>query len=640
MSRMTGISLFLFFLLLLGCDPTRKEYEKFNENLKVEFNLAAKRLDGEEASIVSGEFRKRMGVKMMEMKNPSGVWKQYRQALIVLRFYETVERICGKDSEERNTNLGDISLAAVSHGFSALNGCRRLYLFSALYRAVAIERVNALTGQYDMDEKIQDRIKGASTDPDCLVRAGYLFLMGDEKETLRLARKLLGSPASFHCGLYFLDFIEPGDIDIALSGVETIVDVRVENNEKRKLLSELVEHLQLLIREEGEAVLRNLKNSYKSTAEKGKLALFLLSAIDEPWEGAFWEDVALHSAIPKERSLALKVLGRKKDEGLVHIKRILEYEEQPGAEEVLTESFVKEIANVFIVSWRNFSNGAVEKENILELLKDAAGKYPALEGKVLHVERLYSWEGEELSEQERADVFANGVNAIELELKSCWHKAKMKGMDIPGGVVNVSARMGEDGNVLDVSTQDTEIPSEALKDCVRGAFMMLSFNEDIFEEDEIVNVRLNFPFVGEAHPGEEKTGEGAGQEAQEGEESSPEEEAKEIKRVIPKKPAVGKVVVGGGKGVGIADIRKGLEPHLGYMAICAGAAMEKSAEFKPGEFTLKFDVVSDGRMKNIKISGDCAAAYFSKCVIRGLKKVKMKAPSTPKVWARVRLSFP
>ena len=61
--------------------------------------------------------------------------------------------------------------------------------------------------------------------------------------------------------------------------------------------------------------------------------------------------------------------------------------------------------------------------------------------------------------------------------------------------MNVSARLGQDGLVRDVSTEDTELPSEGLKACVRDVIMMLSFPDDVFEEDEVVSVQLRYPLL-------------------------------------------------------------------------------------------------------------------------------------------------
>ncbi len=639
--RLTGTAAALV-LLLSACDPGRKQRALFFEALQTEFHLAAKRLDSEEAGVVADEYRKRMDVHLKELDNPAAVWDEYHRTLIVIRFYEAVQRECGMDKEERNTNLEDISMAAVTLGYGALDSCRRLYLFAALYRAVALERTAALPDAYVMDPTVHGRIKGAAEDPDCLIKAGYLFLTADEKMTLGRARKLLGSAKTFHCGLPFLNFIEPGDVDVPLVGVRTLVEADIERSDRRKFLEMIVEHLAPLIRQEGDAVVKNLEVSYKTKLETGRLALLLLSAVEEPWNGTFWEETALFSPVPEDRVLALRALARQGDEGLPHFRRILEFKGSGPEDKVLTETFLREMANLFIASWKAFSPKALEQEKVIELLAAAAGDRAALANKAAFLKTLHDWQSVEPSEDEKAGAFSDAVAAMEPDLRLCWHRAKLKGLDAAAGLMNVSARLGEDGRVRDVSTEDTELPSEGLKACVREVFMMLSFPDDVFEEDEVVSVQLRYPLGPDAAPRPAEEAAAPDSEPSDGE--APEEaagnEQEKVPRQVPKKPLVGKVVVGGGKGVGIGDVKKGLEAQTGYMSICAGAALEKSNQFKPGAFVLRFFIKPDGRPTGIKIEGEGVTDYFAACVKRGLVKTVIKAPESGKVWAKVEMSFP
>jgi hypothetical protein len=615
----------LLILLPAACDGSRKEREAFYGVLKAEFRLAAKRLDGEEASTVALAYRKRMSAALAVLKAPAGVWEEYRRTLIVLRFYEAVEGICGKDKEERNTSLPDISLAAVSHGYTALDGCQRLYLFAALYRAMVLERLAALPEAYDMDEAVREQIKGAAGDPDCLVRAGYLFLEADEMETLRRARSLLESPETLACGLGFVGFLEPGDIDVALSGVGTIVESKVPGSEKRDLLDLVVGRLGPLMRSEGEAVLENLETIYRTKADSGRLALLLMSLIDEPWDGGFWEEVAMQSPVPEERELAVKVLAGRKGEGLSFVKRMLQAG-SPGKEGgALTEPLLMELVNMLMRRWKSFPPGALADQGILQLLKEASKGRPLLSPKVDFLDRLLLREAGKLVDQEAAEIFSEGVGAIENELKTCWKKARQEGIEIPPGA-RVSARMGEEGDVLDVATEETGIPSEEVKACIADAFRILSFNTDVFEEDQIVTVQLTFPGqpTEDGGPGTPEAGSG-------------EQAAKDA--AGPGKPAIGKIVVGGGQGVGIADVRKGLAPHLAAMAFCAAASAKKGQPVTAEGFSLKAGVTPDGGLADVHVEGEGLTDVFRGCVKKDLAKARIKAPSTPKVWVKVQFLF-
>jgi len=616
----------LLIVLPAACDESRKEREAFYGVLRTEFHLAAKRLDGEEASTVAPAYRKRMSVALAGLKSPSGVWEEYRRTLIVLRFYEAVEGMCGKDKEERNTSLPDISLAAVSHGYAALDGCQRLYLFAALYRAMVLERLAALPEAYVMDGTVRERIKGAAGDPDCLVRAGWLFLEGDEMETLRRARSLLGSPETLACGLGFVCFLEPGDIDVVLSGVGTIVEAKVPASEKRELLDLVVGRLGPLMHSEGEAVLENLETIYRTKAGSGRLALLLLSLIDAPWDAGFWEEVAMQSPVPEERELAVKVLAGRKGEGLPSVKRML-MAGPPGKEgSALTEPLLMELVNMLMSRWKSFPPRALADQGILPLLKEASKGRPLLSPKVDFLDRLLLREAGKLPDQEAAEIFSEGVGAIENELKTCWKKARQEGVEIPPGA-RVSARMGEEGDVLDVATEETGIPSEVVKACIADAFRILSFNTDVFEEDQIVTVQLTFPGPAAAEgggPGTPEAGSGE-QAAQDAAGQKP----------APGKPVIGKVVVGGGQGVGIADVRKGLAPHLASMAFCAAASAKKGQPVTAEEFSLKAGVTLDGSLADVHIEGEGLTDVFTGCVKKDLAKARLKAPSTPKVWVKV-----
>jgi hypothetical protein len=297
------------------------------------------------------------------------------------------------------------------------------------------------------------------------------------------------------------------------------------------------------------------------------------------------------------------------------------------------------LANIFLSSWKNFSPKALDREKVIDLLAAAAGDHAPLANKAAFIRMLHEWQAVEPEEDEKAGAFADAVAALEPDLDLCWHRARLKGLDASSGLMTVSARLGEDGQVRDVSTEDTEIPSEELKACVRDVFAMLSFPEMVFEEDEVVSVQLRYPMGPDQAAAQaaaaqvpEPAGEAAGEAGGEEEEKAP--------RLVPRKPVVGKVVVGGGKGVGIADVKKGLEPLTGTMAICAGAAMEKSDAFNPGSFVLRFSLKPDGRPTGIKVMGSGVTDYFAACLKRGLAKTVIKEPGSGKVWAKVDMSFP
>ena len=619
-------------LFIGGCDPSKKEYEKFYRSLEIEFKLAAARILEEDTGAVGADFRKRMDAHIAQLEEPATIWDEYRRTLTLLRFTEAVERVCGKDKEERNTNLDDISLAAVSFGFGSPDGCRRLFLFAALYKAILIERVAVLPDEYRMDESIQARIKGASSDPDCLVKAGFLFVMADEKDTLQLARKLLGSADSFHCGCCFLDFLEPGDLRVALKGVETIADADQGAREKKELRDELLEHLEPLIRQEKESVEKNLKLLYKAGGTRGWSALVALSYIEEFWDGEFWLEVAQNSPVPEEKLLALKVSAWKGDEGLAYFARILQTEDRPDGGTILTGDFLKNLMNIFIVSWKNFSGRAIKEANILPLLREAAKGNALFEEKMPHIERLYTWQGESSGEQEAVDAFLDGVNAIKTELETCWLKARLKDSRLHRGVVKVRATVAAEGEVYDVSAESRELESQNLMDCIAGVFFFLSFNPGLYEEDDEVSVNLAFPMDSPV-----------GMEEEEGESAAPresEDREGEKKRVVPNKPQLGKVVIGGGKGIGISDVRSGLKPQLGHMSICAGAAREKSPHFQPGEFLLKFDVSKKGKLQNIAVEGEAGKdETFLKCLRRTLGKAQLKSPDSGRPWVKIKVAF-
>lgn len=322
--RLHKLLLFVFLLSLLfffSCsgfkDRSTEQVRGFYLRMKREFLSAIDRIEeGVSASQSADLFRKRMGIEIAKLSQPSLIWDEYRRACELLRFYEIVEKLCGKDRVSRSRQIDDTSLSAVSVGYVPSKRCRRLYLFSAFFTSVILSRINVLPGKFLLPQKVFQRVQGAEHDPDCLVRGGYFFMVQqDEQAALSMAHKLVTGRKTYRCGLDFLPFLEPGDLWIILDGVANLLRMS-----KLTLAGEqgyygvngdFVMRLKPLIRQEAGALRKNLKHIYTyGKIQRRMPVLFMFYAFPELVDVEFLTGVVQNSPVPAERVMVGNILKR------------------------------------------------------------------------------------------------------------------------------------------------------------------------------------------------------------------------------------------------------------------------------------------------------------------------------------------
>jgi|GEM_PF-5862359 len=658
-----GALVIIFLFIFLRCNDANLKKKEFYIYLKEQYEIALKRLEKEKVQDVADDFRKKVDSELLKLDRPDTVWDIYRRTIVPIRFQEAVENICGKDEVERNTQIDKISLAAVSLGFHAGERCERLYLFSALFKSVMLHRLENFDKSFKLDTKIHERIKGAEDDPDCLIQAGYLFLMEDEKKALLKARGFLSSSEGFLCGLSFIDFLDPGNLDVILEGVKTIVENReggreelgeVERGDLKVEIEDIVQHMSPIIRQDGESVLKNLELIYRTRFFTGRFALFLLSAISTPWHGSFWQDVALYGRGMGERELALNVMASKKDEGLEFFKNIL----SKNYEKELNEDFLRIIANLFITKWKNYSSEALKTKGIIPLLTEKLSRYSSLRGKAEYLKFLSAlWEKGEVPNQ-MEDFAKIVVFALEPEFNSCYLQAKVANPNIEGVSVNVEFESGGDVKVKDITFRGVEESyneKKILGECFADAFELVNlkgiFNKLDYDDEveKTITREISLPLKYNKEESLIKN----------------EESKAETKKIRYLKPVVENMILGGSKIFNQSEIKKYLQNMEGIFAICSGSAQQATG-FPLGRVMLLFEISDKGNLQLKRVekknnngeesgikkeegsktnngNGGRVGEYFKKCLNRELAKYPFPVKgnfSSNKSWIKVFVYFP